>query len=401
MVRVLAYRGIDAVAGLTWGLGTKRQFWQPVPVAAEWADRSATIPDGELLIGKASLLSLLVGSVLENALRGTVLFAYADDAQSVYFAVVVVGGKPALGTEHMFQTDADLKDFLTKECSSGQIERLATTAELAAELHTHIEVVTFDLPSEDYEPVRINGKVREQNQNRGLIIGGVVVGGLALCAGAGWFWLSQQEPEHVDVPQIAMIVDRDIFSQSCLEAFSDEWPLSPGWELTQEGCATRDMQDPALQGFGGADAVAYREYQLQRGYNQSVARKAAEAVYEETVVDLRVEGTRLFATKTIRAPLAEVGQGELNQPSAPGAAELLKMAEAVFLGSAERVELPGGAGTRIRIELKGSFKDALDRGARLSKIDIARLTRKGSVVTLEVTPQKPKLVPVTHVQGKP
>jgi hypothetical protein len=400
MVRVVTYQGIESVAGLSWRPKAQRQFWQSPPVAADWADRSATIPDGERLIGKASLLSLLVGSVFENALRGTVLFAYSDESQSAYFAVVVVGGKPALGTEQLFQSEAELKEFLTRECSSGQIERLATTADLAAEVHTHIEVVEFDVPSEDFEPVRIDGKVRKQNQNRGLIIGSVVVGGLALFAGAGWFWLSHQKPKDEDIPKIAMIVDRTTFSESCLEAFNDEWPLSPGWELTQEGCATREMKDPALLGFSGADAVAYREYQLRRGYNQSVARKAAEAVYDETAVDLRVEGTRLFATKTIRAPLTEVGQGELNQPSAPTAGELLKMAEAVFLGSAEKVELPGGAGSRIRIELKGSFQDALNRGARLKKIDIARLTRKGSVVTLEVTPQKPRLVPVTSVQGK-
>ncbi|WP_170566170.1 hypothetical protein [Ruegeria atlantica] len=397
MVRTLTYRGFEAVVGLTWKRAVKPPFWRSAPVKADWAGQSAVLEDGQDAIGKAVLFSILADSIPLDARNGDVLIVLADPEQDIFCAMTLVSGRPRIGAEQIFASREELLKYVTSELS--HVARLFTTQELRAEIGTQVETHIFSEMPDGFEPIRIEGKLRTKNLRRVLLAG--LGAGLAAVAlgGAVWVQYFRPEPKAVIVPKLAMVVDRDIFAASCLGAFADEWPLSPGWELQQEGCATPDMRDPALQGASVTKPVAYRAYRLRQGYQQSVARKAAEAVYADSPVAVDVDGSTLFATKPIRAPLTEAGPA--GTPSAPGAdpAELLKQAEAVFLGSARSVTLPGGEEVRVRIDLQGSFGDAFERAARLDNIDIARLSREGETLILEIAPRHIRMVPVTEVDS--
>ncbi|WP_170565971.1 hypothetical protein [Ruegeria atlantica] len=404
MVRVVSYHGREAVAGLRWDRKPDRPFWKAAPIAASWSDRSALLPDGKDLIGTASLLSLLVGGLPDQMSRGTMLFAFADPTQDFYFAAVNVDGKPSLSEESLFSDRKELLDHLRRECGQGGIDSIATTPELAALFRSDLKdlkeasdlkEVLIGKPPDGYDPVRVEGKRPKQPGYRALAKL-VVVTGLAGCAVIGGrHWFTAPEPERDAELMVAVVTDRAAFEQSCLEAFEEEWPRAPGWDVVQEGCATPRMQDPALNGKPVTGAVAYREYQLRGNYDSEIARRAAEAVHEDTDVSLSVENRSLFATKVIQAPVIKAGQGGATVPMAPDPVALRKAAAEVFLGSAGlRVTLPGGSQARVRVELQGSFEDVLSTAGRLPGTRINRLSRQNETVTLELVPIQPHLIPL-------
>ncbi len=399
MVRVVTYQGQKAVAGLRWGSRANRPFWRAAPIAAHWSTRTAFLQDGENLIGTNSLLSLLAGSLPDKASRGTIFFAFEDVSQDLFFAAVTVTGKPRLAEETVFEDRKTFLAYVNRECGSGGIDGIATTAELAKLINTDVKIALIGDLAQAHIPVRVEGAARKQHTHR-MLVGSIAAIGVAGCAVfAGFLWAKQPEPEPEVIPKVAVIIDRAVFEQSCLEAFREGWPRAPGWEITGEGCATPDMRDPALNGTPRTEALAYREYRLNKSYNGEIARRAAEAVHEGTKVTLHVEEQRLFATKVIHAPLIEMGQGEGVLPTKPSLADLRDEASAIFLGSLSlKISLPSGAEPRVRIELEGSFEEVLATARRMPVTAISRLSRKGETVTLDLTPEKPRFVPVSSIE---
>ncbi|EEE35361.1 hypothetical protein RKLH11_4037 [Rhodobacteraceae bacterium KLH11] len=398
MVRVVTYHGQEAVARLRWERKGSHPFWKPAPIAANWADRTALLPDGEDLIGTASLLSLLAGSLPENIVDDTVLLIFADTSQDLYFAAVIVRGKPKLAEEFLFDDRKSFLDYVTRECDSGRIDRLATTSDIADELNTDLKVTLFEAPPDSSNPVRIEGKSRKEPSHHLLRVGVAGSGVVGATVFGTMLWLSFSTPNQAVVPKVAVILDRTAFEHSCLEAFAEGWPRAPGWDIVKEGCATPEMNDPALVRTPPPSAVAYREYKLRGGYNPEIARRAAEAVHENTAVDLHVGDNRLFATKVIEAPLMEMVPGG----EAISTAELRDAAAEVFLGSARlRVTVPSGAETRVRIEMQGSLEDALSMAARLPMTGIARISRIGEIITLDLSPLTPRYMPRSTFEKEP
>ncbi|WP_298937233.1 hypothetical protein [uncultured Ruegeria sp.] len=398
MVRVVTYHGQEAIAGLRWERKGNRPLWKPAPIAATWADRTAHLPDGEDLIGTVSLLSLLADSLPDTAVDDTVLLIFADASQDLHFAAVIVRGKPKLAEEMLFEDRESFLDYVTRECDSGRINRLATTQDLVDVLDTDLKVTLFEAPTNSMDPVRIEGNPRKEPSHR-LLIAGIAGTGVAAAAVFGsMLWLSSSEANQDAVPKVAVILDRAAFEHGCLEAFAEGWPRAPGWDIVREGCATPEMNDPALSRSSTVGAVAYREYKLRDGYNGEIARRAAEAVHEGTVVELHVGDNRLFATKVIEAPLMEMESGG----EALSPAELRDAAAEVFLGSARlRVTLPGGAETRVRIEMQGSLEDALSTAHRLPMTGINRLSRTGEIITLDLSPLTPRYMPRSSFEKDP
>ena len=418
MLQMFTYANQDVLAGLTWAVKRQAGLLRRAPLALNWADRIALVPEEPEYPGKVSLLSCLTAQLGEEAHKGRVLVAWAndlaaddlaaDDTQDLFFAAVLLNGKPAIGAERLFDTRAELLTHIDVECSSGQIDRLATTAEIAGALHNPIPVSLFPAPATDhtFEPVSVEGRLARQLSLGGIDWQTAAVGGagvLCLAAAAILLFPFQQSKPSVAAPAIAPVQttyrNEPAFGRNCLAAFAGDWPISPGWQVISEGCATPEMRDPALTGFAPAHPVAYRVWQLRGGFDGAIARKAAEAVYAGSALTMVIQGNRLFSSKEIVVPVLDPASAP-DSSAALTPAELLAASEAVFLGLADSIVLQGGSASgqsgipKVRVTLNSGFAEVFERVQRIEGAEIARLNRTGKTVTLEITGRRAVPVPV-------
>ncbi len=477
MPRIFTYADRPVLAGLTWGPGRPSSLLRRGSMAAvgsstgslaarslaarslaannlalHWDDRTALVPEEPEYLGVAALLSVLAGDLsekdrIDHVIGNRVLCAFELTEQHLYFAAVLVNGKPAIGAERLFDTRAELISHIEAECSSGQIDRLAIAPDLAEDIAEEVtrrvpmcslcppdvddptvDDPTVDDPTVD-DPVCVEGRIAPKRPVWQIA---AVAGTATLALAAGFLFLSpgQHAKPVVAAPQIAPLLttfrDEAGFGRNCLAAFAGIWPTAPGWQLTAEGCATPAMRDPAITGFAPAlandlalandravahdRAVAYRIYQLRGGFDAAIARKAAKAVYTGSAVAMEIRGNRLFSSFEIAVPLlkaipdqsdptslARVSQAQMAQVSmAP--AELLATTEAVFLGLADSIVLEGGGSNaggmnaKVRVMLKSGFDEIFARVGRIEGAEVARLSRSGKTVTLEITTRRAVLV---------
>ncbi len=476
MPRIFTYADRPVLAGLTWGPGRPSSLLRRGSMAAvgsstgslaarslaarslaannlalHWDDRTALVPEEPEYLGVAALLSVLAGDLsekdrIDHVIGNRVLCAFELTEQHLYFAAVLVNGKPAIGAERLFDTRAELISHIEAECSSGQIDRLAIAPDLAEDIAEEVtrrvpmcslcppavDDPTVDDPTVDdptassSEPVCVEGRIAPKRPVWQIA---AVAGTATLALAAGFLFLSpgQHAKPVVAAPQIAPLLttfrDEAGFGRNCLAAFAGIWPTAPGWQLTAEGCATPAMRDPAITGFAPAKAndlalandravahdraVAYRIYQLRGGFDAAIARQAAEAVYANSTVTLVLRGNRLFSSFEIDVPvlkaipdqsdptsLARVSQAQVSM--AP--AEFLAATEAVFLGLADSIVLEGGGSNaggmnaKVRVMLKSGFDEIFARVGRIEGAEVARLSRSGKTVTLEITTRRAVLV---------
>ena len=488
MPRIFTYADRPVLAGLTWGPGRPSSLLRRGSMAAvgsstgslaarslaarslaannlalHWDDRTALVPEEPEYLGVAALLSVLAGDLsekdrIDHVIGNRVLCAFELTEQHLYFAAVLVNGKPAIGAERLFDTRAELISHIEAECSSGQIDRLAIAPDLAEDIAEEVtrrvpmcslcppdvddptvDDPTVDDPTVD-DPVCVEGRIAPKRPVWQIA---AVAGTATLALAAGFLFLSpgQHAKPVVAAPQIAPLLttfrDEAGFGRNCLAAFAGIWPTAPGWQLTAEGCATPAMRDPAITGFAPAlandlalandravahdRAVAYRIYQLRGGFDAAIARKAAKAVYTGSAVAMEIRGNRLFSSFEIAVPLlkaipdqsdptslARVSQAQMAQVSmAP--AELLATTEAVFLGLADSIVLEGGGSNaggmnaKVRVMLKSGFDEIFARVGRIEGAEVARLSRSGKTVTLEITTRRAVLVPmsITGIKAAP
>ncbi len=492
MPRIFTYADRPVLAGLTWGPGRPSSLLRRGSMAAvgssigslaannlalHWDDRTALVPEEPEYLGVAALLSVLAGDLsekdrIDHVIGNRVLCAFELTEQHLYFAAVLVNGKPAIGAERLFDTRAELISHIEAECSSGQIDRLAIAPDLAEDIAEEVtrrvpmcslcppdvDDPTVDDPTVD-DPVCVEGRIAPKRPVWQIA---AVAGTATLALAAGFLFLSpgQHAKPVVAAPQIAPLLttfrDEAGFGRNCLAAFAGIWPTAPGWQLTAEGCATPAMRDPAITGFAPALAndlalahdlavaplstsraslalpvrrglqaspaeavndlaahdlaLAYRIYQLRGGFDDAIARKAAKAVYAGSAVAMEIRGNRLFSSFEIAVPLlkaipdqsdptslARVSQAQMAQVSmAP--AELLATTEAVFLGLADSIVLEGGGSNaggmnaKVRVMLKSGFDEIFARVGRIEGAEVARLSRSGKTVTLEITTRRAVLV---------
>ncbi len=469
MPKIFTYADRPVLAGLTWGPGRPSSLLRRGSMAAvgssigslaannlalHWDDRTALVPEEPEYLGVAALLSVLAGDLsekdrIDHVIGNRVLCAFELTEQHLYFAAVLVNGKPAIGAERLFDTRAELISHIEAECSSGQIDRLAIAPDLAEDIAEEVtrrvpmcslcppdvddptvDDPTVDDPTVD-DPVCVEGRIAPKRPVWQIA---AVAGTATLALAAGFLFLSpgQHAKPVVAAPQIAPLLttfrDEAGFGRNCLAAFAGIWPTAPGWQLTAEGCATPAMRDPAITGFAPAlandlavahdRAVAYRIYQLRGGFDAAIARQAAEAVYANSTVTLVLRGNRLFSSFEIDVPvlkaipdqsdptsLARVSQAQVSM--AP--AELLAATEAVFLGLADSIVLEGGGSNaggmnaKVRVMLKSAFDEIFARVGRIDGAEVARLSRSGKTVTLEITTRRAVLVPmsITGIKAAP
>ena len=475
MPRIFTYADRPVLAGLTWGPGRPSSLLRRGSMAAvgsstgslaarslaannlalHWDDRTALVPEEPEYLGVAALLSVLAGDLsekdrIDHVIGNRVLCAFELTEQHLYFAAVLVNGKPAIGAERLFDTRAELISHIEAECSSGQIDRLAIAPDLAEDIAEEVtrrvpmcslcppavDDPTVDDPTVD-DPVCVEGRIAPKRPVWQIA---AVAGTATLALAAGFLFLSpgQHAKPVVAAPQIAPLLttfrDEAGFGRNCLAAFAGIWPTAPGWQLTAEGCATPAMRDPAITGFAPAKAndlalandravahdraVAYRIYQLRGGFDAAIARQAAEAVYANSTVTLVLRGNRLFSSFEIDVPvlkaipdqsdptsLARVSQAQVSM--AP--AELLAATEAVFLGLADSIVLEGGGSNaggmnaKVRVMLKSAFDEIFARVGRIDGAEVARLSRSDKTVTLEITTRRAVLVPmsITGIKAAP
>ena len=384
----------DALAGLVWTCGKQAGplTLRRDALALTWADRRAGVPEEAGYPGKASLLSCLTAGLSEEDRRGRVICAAADDSQSLFFAAVLVGGKPALGAERLFETRQELIAHVDAECRSNQIDRLATSEDLAHEIDAPVPVSLFAYATSGFDPIRVEGKLTPQAplwQLAAVGCGGLALAGTVAVILLSPFQTSKPVAATPVTPVHTALRDEDAFARNCLAAFADTWPISPGWQLASEGCATPEMRDPEITALDLPHAVAYRIWQPRPGFDAAIARKAAEAVYAGSAIDIVIRGNRLFTSAQIAVPMLEVNPDRTDNMTDPltGPA-LLGAAEAVFLGLADSITLQTGGDLRVRITLKAGFDEVFERMARIEGAGIARIARKGETVTLEITPRR-------------
>ena len=471
MPKIFTYADRPVLAGLTWGPGRPSSLLRRGSMAAvgssigslaannlalHWDDRTALVPEEPEYLGVAALLSVLAGDLsekdrIDHVIGNRVLCAFELTEQHLYFAAVLVNGKPAIGAERLFDTRAELISHIEAECSSGQIDRLAIAPDLAEDIAEEVtrrvpmcslcppdvddptvDDPTVDDPTVD-DPVCVEGRIAPKRPVWQIA---AVAGTATLALAAGFLFLSpgQHAKPVVAAPQIAPLLttfrDEAGFGRNCLAAFAGIWPTAPGWQLTAEGCATPAMRDPAITGFAPAKAndlalandravahdlaLAYRIYQLRGGFDAAIARQAAEAVYAGSAVAMEIRGNRLFSSFEIDVPLlkaipdqsdptslARVSQAQVSM--AP--AELLAATEAVFLGLADSIVLEGGGSNaggmnaKVRVMLKSGFDEIFARVGRIEGAEVARLSRSGQTVTLEITTRRAVLVHHNPVPG--
>lgn len=431
MPKIFTYQDQAVLAGLTWGPGKPSGFLRRGPLSLTWEDRMALVPEKPEYLDKASLLSVLMGRLsqedrIDRIIGCRVICAIADnpaddpatndptadDTAGLFFAAVLVNGKPAIGAERLFDTRAELIDHIELECSSGQIDRLATTADLASEIHAAVPVSQFMEQAvgslavgSSSAPVCVEGRIAPKRPVWQIAAGG---GAALLTLTAGILLLFPFQPSKpaVSAPRIAAVQttfrDEAAFGQGCLAAFAGDWPLAPGWQLTSEGCATPEMRDPNLVGIKGLapnHAVAYRIYQVRGGFDDAIARKAARAVYAESAVHMEIRGNRLYSSSKIAVPMLTAQTAtDQSAPVSLSAADLLAATEAVFLGLADSIVLDGGgnggSGPKVRVTLKSRFEEIFERVARVEGAEIARLSRSGKTVTLEITTRQIVMMPM-------
>ncbi len=472
MPKIFTYADRPVLAGLTWGPGRPSSLLRRGSMAAvgssigslaannlalHWDDRTALVPEEPEYLGVAALLSVLAGDLsekdrIDHVIGNRVLCAFELTEQHLYFAAVLVNGKPAIGAERLFDTRAELISHIEAECSSGQIDRLAIAPDLAEDIAEEVtrrvpmcslcppdvddptvDDPTVDDPTVD-DPVCVEGRIAPKRPVWQIA---AVAGTATLALAAGFLFLSpgQHAKPVVAAPQIAPLLttfrDEAGFGRNCLAAFAGIWPTAPGWQLTAEGCATPAMRDPAITGFAPAlandlavahdRAVAYRIYQLRGGFDAAIARQAAEAVYANSTVTLVLRGNRLFSSFEIDVPLlkaipdqsdptslARVSQAQM-APVSMAPAELLAATEAVFLGLADSIVLEGGGSNaggmnaKVRVMLKSGFDEIFARVGRIEGAEVARLSRSGKTVTLEITTRRAVLVPmsITGIKAAP
>ena len=462
MPKIFTYADRPVLAGLTWGPGRPSSLLRRGSMAAvgssigslaannlalHWDDRTALVPEEPEYLGVAALLSVLAGDLsekdrIDHVIGNRVLCAFELTEQHLYFAAVLVNGKPAIGAERLFDTRAELISHIEAECSSGQIDRLAIAPDLAEDIAEEVtrrvpmcslcppdvDDPTVDDPTVD-DPVCVEGRIAPKRPVWQIA---AVAGTATLALAAGFLFLSpgQHAKPVVAAPQIAPLLttfrDEAGFGRNCLAAFAGIWPTAPGWQLTAEGCATPAMRDPAITGFAPAKAndlalandravahdraVAYRIYQLRGGFDAAIARQAAEAVYAGSAVAMEIRGNRLFSSFEIAVPLlkaipdqsdptslARVSQAQM-APVSMAPAELLAATEAVFLGLADSIVLEGGGSNaggmnaKVRVMLKSGFDEIFARVGRIEGAEVARLSRSGKTVTLEITTRRAVLV---------
>ncbi len=466
MPKIFTYADRPVLAGLTWGPGRPSSLLRRGSMAAvgsstgslaarslaarslaannlalHWDDRTALVPEEPEYLGVAALLSVLAGDLsekdrIDHVIGNRVLCAFELTEQHLYFAAVLVNGKPAIGAERLFDTRAELISHIEAECSSGQIDRLAIAPDLAEDIAEEVtrrvpmcslcppdvDDPTVDDPTaSSSEPVCVEGRIAPKRPVWQIA---AVAGTATLALAAGFLFLSpgQHAKPVVAAPQIAPLLttfrDEAGFGRNCLAAFAGIWPTAPGWQLVSEGCATPAMRDPAITGFTPSHPVAYRIYQLRGGFDAAIARKAAKAVYANSTVTLVLRGNRLFSSFEIDVPvlkaipdqsdptsLARVSQAQVSM--AP--AELLAATEAVFLGLADSIVLEGGGSNaggmnaKVRVMLKSAFDEIFARVGRIDGAEVARLSRSGKTVTLEITTRRAVLVPmsITGIKAAP
>ncbi len=285
MPRIFTYADRPVLAGLTWGPGRPSSLLRRGSMAAvgssigslaannlalHWDDRTALVPEEPEYLGVAALLSVLAGDLsekdrIDHVIGNRVLCAFELTEQHLYFAAVLVNGKPAIGVERLFDTRAELISHIEAECSSGQIDRLAIAPDLAEDI---AEEVTRRVPMcslcppdvDDHDPtvddpVCVEGRIAPKRPVWQIA---AVAGTATLALAAGFLFLSpgQHAKPVVAAPQIAPLLttfrDEAGFGRNCLAAFAGIWPTAPGWQLVSEGCATPAMRDPAITGFAPA-----------------------------------------------------------------------------------------------------------------------------------------------------
>ena len=394
MLRVLTYQGQDVLAGLVWTCGKQAGplTLRRDALSLTWADRRAGVPEEAGYPGKASLLSCLTAGLSEEDRRGRVICAAADDSQNLFFAAVLVGGKPALGAERLFETRQELIAHVDAECRSNQIDRLATSEDLAHEIDAPVPVSLFADATSGFDPIRVEGRLAPQAplwQLAAVGCGGLALAGTVAVILLSPFQTSKPVAATPVTPVHTALRDEDAFARNCLAAFADTWPISPGWQLASEGCATPEMRDPEITALNLPHAVAYRIWQPRPGFDAAIARKAAEAVYAGSAIDIAIRGNRLFTSAQIAVPMLDVNPDRTDNMTDPltGPA-LLSAAEAVFLGLADSIALQTGDDLRVRVTLKAGFDEVFERMARIEGAGIARIARKGETVTLEITPRR-------------
>lgn len=386
MIHRVTYQGQPALIGLTWRQAGRRAVKQPLVV--EWGGRVAFVDD-DLLAGFASALSIAAQQIPPEDRLATILTLIRDDNHQYYAYHVLVDGVCTQEKEAVF---VDHQAFITAVhavLADGQIDGIAADAVLLDQIETPLKKLALTAPAKDTDFAIANTPANKAASPL-VLMGGIAAIALGVVA---WYTLapmiadwSRSRAQSVQPQQTQTITyslrDKSSFTSSCIQAFVDNWPQAPGWQLQAEGCADIGMSDPELTGYSLKTPVAYRKFNLQSGYNPILARRVAEAVYDSADYDVTIAGNNLFATRPISAPRHSIPSDLDKMP----ARDFERLIEDLFVAKTHQISGQGRGAMVVRTT--EDFATAINVPNRSDKLGFVYVHRKGGITHMGLT-QRP------------
>jgi hypothetical protein len=379
-VRTIPYLNTTALVGLNWEKSPRGL--KDHALGVRWGSTFAPVADASL-VGTPALLSLLMSGIPDKFKEQTLLVAYANKEEDVYFGALTSGAKPVLEPEQLFETQDALLSWLTRELTQDGVQGVVLSGQLDADIDTLLPIERIVPPPEDFEPAVLSGRARKFDISKAVAAAGngqtATIGAVLALTLVGGFFLLTGESKQVAVVEPVkhtVYVSRDeaTFLKSCARAFGTPWNVGPGWTLNSEGCAAPGMVGP--NGVPVNSPIAYQVLSLRSGYDAAIARAASELVLGASNSQLQQNSDKLIITRAI-----ETSEVRATVPVVRSTGAILPIFEGLYLGKARSIRM---VGQNAEISLWGGFVEATDPLASLPWAEVKSLSRSDGLVTLVV-----------------
>lgn len=396
-----SFGGITGVCHLEWEIASEQKLFSTSGtgklVQVVWADRVAKAIGIEFE-DQPALMALISSNLDAEEKSGAALVAFEDATRNLWISAVLVDGKPALGLELLFETKADLCKHVSDTANTSAIGRVLCSETLVDHLNLLKPAIKLRNPQLDprdfatfKRPNPLVSKPVQQAIASVAVVSALVYG--ASFIGSTYIWPQNTVTEIIE--QYAYVEDFSQFRGGCEDAFASPWPTAPGWALEREGCASKRMADPEISGVLKEPATAYQVFRLKPKHNAILARRAAEAIYEDYPHQARVDRGKLLVLKPFKVSLTRRADLDPEQTiglakSSKSSRSLMHRVEDAFLGVEAGMQsrsrsVAGTQRPQIEITTKASLSEVLRRVSTLEDASLAKLHRQDGVIQLALS----------------
>ena len=382
-VKFTSYGGIQALCHIQWHRkadGFAATLSGKNQLHLTWDDRFASIEGGTECEGVPAVLALIASDLKPEEYDGSVLIAFEDTEHSIWLAATLANGKPALETEHLFETKTAFLQYIS-DLPTGGHKRVFHSVSLTDDLNTLLPSAPLREPRldpRDFVGFKKRSPLMPKSTQQ-LLVGAAAV---SLVVGAGlygWKWYTTPTVNPQDlIPMASYVEDFSAFSTGCETAFGQSWPTVPGWTLEREGCATQRMQDPLLLPVLKKPAAAFKVFTLNPKHNEILSSRAAEVVYANWPHSTHVTNGKLLVYKPF-----DVGLKPYDPDQASKSTTLKYRIEDAFVGIEESIEqTDAGILAIVKVSTSAALGEVLRRIETLEGGSLKSLERTNGKINL-------------------